>query len=157
MLSKDLQLVLIGQMFHVSSQIAPSGILRSVICLKNACSGHQVRRSRQLRTCSQQGGPLRYFSIFILFFAGHGRPTKRVTNGPKHGPHMASKWAPDKMDLGPGTGPTWTRDMPNLDQGHIQPGAGQPGAPNLEQGHGSTWSRDMPSLATSLRLDGGEV
>ena len=53
--------------------------------------------------------------------------------------------------LGPWTFPTWTRDMPNLDQGHAQPGPGK--WLNLDQGHAQpgpgtcpTWTRDMLNL-----------
>ena len=50
---------------------------------------------------------------------------------------------------GPGTCPTWTRDMPNLDQGHAQPGPGMGPTwtrhgPNLDQARASTWTRHGP-------------
>ena len=104
-------------------------------------------------------------------------------NETQMGPKMGPKWARRRGQPGAGTSPTWSRDEPNLEQGHAQPGAGTcptwtwdmptapgPGTcptwtrdmPNLEQGHAQpgpgtcpTWTWDMPNLDQDMPVGPG--
>ena len=69
----------------------------------------------------------------------NGPQTKNGSpNGTQNGPQTKNG------TLGPGTCPTWTWDMPNLDMGHAQPGHGT--GPTWH-GMGPTWHGTGPTFS----------